>query len=840
MNLAHYIFSKKFALICSDVLTAFFFFVAIGGLFSGSIGLTLQGSIFEQYTLFLLGILSALIFWLTRSFIVGKIEIPRTTADAPMLLVLLVFGISSFLSDDVWHSMWGVFGDPGRGTLSFFAYILLYYITLHLVRISKVSWIKNSLVLGVFSLIAFLVLWEIIPSFFQIVSLTKKEEMFHHFPSIIIILLGTLPLLWGAFQERLLQVTEKKIFLSIQFFLLSILSFLTMFFSIRYFSNMSFWWILFMISGWFLLTVAVIIGIKFKSAWFPSVIFLFCVLGYFSGKVIFPMTESTDGVMISFQNSFQIAYSSFLENPFFGVGPSLYSSAFSLYRHLDLNQTSLVLERPSQAEGMIFEVPVTSGISGFLAFSFLILYTIGSGFLAGYKRGGKYLFFWIGSVISLLFLTLTIIFFPVAFPVFALWFVVMAFTLSLRKSQSDMQSTVRIISTRPRPEYILSAAFAFLVVFSFFIYGYIFLAKGFFADFFAKKAVLNSSQEDAISFLKRSIELNPFESRYYILLANQYVKEVKSQKIESTDENYLKMIEKNMNLASEYAVRSKNMTPKDVVAWEMSGQIYEELSLYVDDFIDICGESYDEAIKLEPQNPRLHMKRGELFIRKAMTKEGSQEKEKYFANAKKEMEISLGKKEEFPQAWYLLALTQEGLGEIEGAIQSIVRALEFIPEEPTFMYVLGRLYYTRGQSNDTTLAIEMYKKVIEKKPEEVHSYLALANIYKKEASLEDALKYFDLALKYSKSEEVDLKNFIEKEKSQLTGTQMSTQDLVDEKEGDENLNSEEISTDVTEPTLPSAESLNPEDPVKAEDSVKVEESLTEEVLPDFSDEGRLE
>lgn len=773
MKSVRHIFSKHFYIACADVLTIFFLSIGFGSLFLGSLGMTLQGSSFEHHILFLGSILSSTIFFLIRGFLYGKIEIPKTALDAPLLLLLLLYGVSSFLSDDIWHSFWGFFGDPGRGTLALFSFVLMYYLTVHLIRIDRIRWMIVMGIGGVCFLICSLFLWDLYPSVFHSLSFEKKEEMFH-LPSTVILLLSFLPIIFGFFQERMIYEKRNKGVVFIQAFFVFLCSFSVFFFTSGYFPDMSFWWSFSMMGVWFFLTVAILIWKGLKCIWLPLAVFFLCIFGYFLGKIFFDDTRQ-DVVRISFRDSFEITRNSFVENPFFGVGPSLYGSAFSLHKPLDLNQTSLVLARPSQAEGMIFEVPVMTGISGSLAFSFLILYAIGLSFFAGYQGKEKGIFLWIGSVVSLFFLSSVILFFPSSYSVLVLWFFVIALAVSLRKSQEEIHSSVRVISTRPKTEYALSAAFSVLVLFVFYGYSYVFLAKASLADFWAKKAIDASSYHEAINYLKRAVLMNPYESRYHIFLAQKYVLVVQSIEKGTEDAESLKFLEENMNAASEHAVRSKNMTPKDVTAWEILGQTYESLSTYMDDYLSVAIESYSEAIALEPHNPRLYVKRGELFLRQASTKEGSEQKEKHFSDAKKDIESALSKKQEFPQAWYLLSLTQEGLGETQGAIESISKGLTYVPEDSLFIQILARLYHGRNQDGDRDRAVKLYKKVIEKDEKGFYPYFSLGRIYAENASYNDALTYYNLALDRVPLEDEETRNFLEKERNQMLQSMNASQ-----------------------------------------------------------------
>ena len=332
--------------------------------------------------------------------------------------------------------------------------------------------------------------------------------------------------------------------------------------------------------------------------------------------------------------------------------------------------------------------------------------------------------------------------------VFAIGFLLIALLLSLGESEKRVHK--RVFSLRPSSEYILSVAFVVVVLLGATCYGLYSLFSFFVADVEVKQATFQENNfEQKTASLEYAEEKNPFASRYALLMAQVHLERLMNTyeaDVTYEDSEQLARLGNLINLVSENATQAKNLARNDVAVLELVAQIYTNLSFYVGSFMSVAEDVYSEAILLEPQNPRLYVKRGELLVRQVIKSEDPLGKQELILKAKDDFETALSKKEEFSQAWHLLAITQEGLQEIEGAINSASRAVLYSPNDAGSLHLLARLYRLEDKDENRQKAYRLYERSVEIHPENTEAYYALATMYGADGDTPKAIRYYDKIL----------------------------------------------------------------------------------------------
>jgi len=746
-----------------DALFGLVFVVSLSFVSIGATGLSIQGIAFERHIALLGGSLALIALWLIRGVVTGKIELPRTPLDMPIVLVLGVLVLSALVSGDVWHSVWGFWGDPSRGVLAYLSYFVFYFATFHLVRIGKVGVIIFGLGVTTISVSAWVLWWNIAPNTFFDVE--QYREVFFDGVSSAYALLFLLPILLGWAQSRVVARAGESVKYS-PWITGRILLFLVVFVAFSLSVSVISWvWAVAVFSGWLLLALLLAILRHPKTAWFPLSLAFVAVGAYFGGS-IFVYNDERPSSLITANDQWEIVQGALGENMFVGVGPSLYGQVFARYRPLELNQTDLVLARPYEAPGLLFEVGATWGTLGFVALMFLFLFAFGVALFGGFDGKMGRIHEWMGALVSMLALGGYVLVSEASGLLLLLWFVLVALVLGLAREGGSTMST-RTLSTRPSSEYMLSAAFAVFVVAGALGYSAYMLARISVADAVGAMARNSTSHEVAIAYYERALALYPQEGRYASFVARRYLGVLEEGEIDVNNASDLERVEDDMNTASEYATRGMNRMPGDVTAVEMAAQVYEKLSVYEAEFSEVASQTYGKATELEPHNPRLYSKQGEMIIRQAIDTQDPQKKREILKQAKQSLETALSKKDEFPQAWYLLALTQEGLEEVDGAINSALRATAFAPNDAGALRLLARLYDTRANEGDFEKAKNLYEEAAKINEDDVASYYALAVMHKREGDLASALRYYSLALGRLSPENEEERARIERERDDV-------------------------------------------------------------------------
>jgi tetratricopeptide (TPR) repeat protein len=755
-----------------DIFFVTLFFFVVVFLFIGSTGLTYQGHTFDRHIVLLSFSLLGFLVFLGKGVLFGKIVVPKTPLDTPLIIFLGVLVLSSVLSGNIWHNLWGFWEDPSRGVFAWISYIFLYYWTFLIILMKKIYWVYGALIVGGIGLIG---------------SVIFRGGVFFDEQSALLLALLLFPFFLGIFQTVLLSEKRRvlRIFASI-LVLLVIVGGVFVFGKFSY--HLSWWWLFLPLAGWFFLVFPTLIFQKNRWSWMPMILFFFVGTFYFIGTLFSQQASEKNSITTNIPDTFawDIAKKSLSEHTFFGIGPASYGEAFSLYRHINLNQTNIILDRFYEANGLFYEFPVTVGIAGSLTFLLLFLFFFGFSFFRGFLGKKENVYLWLSALISVCVFFAVILFLSVTSSVFSIGFLLIALLLALGGDMKDLGE--RVFSLRPSSEYILSVAFVVAVLFGMASYGLHSLYSFFVADMWAKKATSEFIEaEQKVQFLEKSIERNPFSSRYTLLMAQVHLEKLMNMYDNDTpyeNPEQLAEFEQLINRISEYLSQSKDLANNDVAVLELVAQTYTNLSFYVSSFLSVAENVYSEAILLEPQNPRLYVKRGELLVRRVAKIEDPSGKRELILQAKDDFETALSKKEEFSQAWYLLAITQEGLQEVEGAINSASRAVFYSPNDTGALNLLARLYTLKEDGESRQRAYRLYERSIEVNPEDMGAYYALARMYGDDGNTVKAIEYYDDVLKrMSVEEDEELYEKVLEEKAAFTSpTQPEPRPTLDEED----------------------------------------------------------
>lgn len=135
----------------------------------------------------------------------------------------------------------------------------------------------------------------------------------------------------------------------------------------------------------------------------------------------------------------------------------------------------------------------------------------------------------------------------------------------------------------------------------------------------------------------------------------------------------------------------------------------------------------DKALQLEPNNPNLHLLRGKLHSVK-------QESDSSIS----EYETCIRLKPDESECYIMLAREYGLQKKPEKAIATVNRLLKVDPDASDAYYYLGTLY--AAQSNRTDQAVEAFKEVLERDPDDVKALASLAQLYLDNKQYPEALK----------------------------------------------------------------------------------------------------
>ena len=135
-------------------------------------------------------------------------------------------------------------------------------------------------------------------------------------------------------------------------------------------------------------------------------------------------------------------------------------------------------------------------------------------------------------------------------------------------------------------------------------------------------------------------------SQIYLLQMQAVAKDAKLSELEKT-----KKIQALISGAVNFSRRATELNASSVNNWSSRANIYQSFIGYLGDADTWALKSYDEAVKLDPQNPYLFFQRGAIYYQ-----------QKDYENAKANLEFAINLKSNYYDILYLLGLTYDKLG----------------------------------------------------------------------------------------------------------------------------------------------------------------------------------
>lgn len=719
------------------------------------LSLSLQGLVFEKQMYFYFWLLLGVIGWVSKGIVTGELRLRRTPVDIPLLLFWGVLGVSSIFSVDKWHSLWGFFGDPSRGFLSITAIVLAYFFI-----VSHVDARRFQLILGGILLSGTLVaLWTAL-AFFGIRFL--PEALLRHAPLSLFGTMKSLTLFFGM----LLPLFVVGIFLLFQWFREKTWAFWTLLASLVAGVCLSLYALLavYAFTPWFpvlagvsffliyILAQVVRLGDRFN--WMPMVLFvvvlIFLMIGNQGGAFLSKKTTILPEVGLDLSSSWTVAKEAIKERLVVGSGPATYGYNFSLYKPEELNRGIQNTFRFYQGGNFFLEVLPTVGIVGAFFFLVLVLTVLGVGIVGLSRDKERNKVFSLGMWSAVLVFFVALFRMPIDGPILVYGFLFLALAVAVLIEEGGISDERIHLSLKASPKYALALAFTFMVVSAGVAFLFAFLGKAFLADIHAGRAsrLVTSSREvsdDALSLMGRSLALVPYEGRYYATLGQMYMTVVNKEAAKPENERNLDVIktlvERNaVPLVDEAARRM----PNDVLAFEVSGQVYENVSLLAGSdpaVLARTAEVYRRAMALEPRNPNFPLKLGLINRVLANRDDKKSSRGDLLNEAKTFFQSSLDKKKDFIPGYLNLGLTEEALGNTDAAIAELEKALQVGPNVDA-QFHLARILQIRGGDDDLNRAEKISLEALRRNDKNVNILLNLGFVYEKKKNKEKAIETY--------------------------------------------------------------------------------------------------
>ena len=441
------------------------------------------------------------------------------------------------------------------------------------------------------------------------------------------------------------------------------------------------------------------------------------------------------------------------QSPILGTGPETFVYNYSLYKPAGVNQTIFWNIRFTNAPSEILSLLSEIGILGVLALLISVAVFIVKMLknLISAKDETEQM---PGLKIGLFSTWLTSIIVWFIYPQnFTLYLVFWLF-LALLTIISSKKEEIKMINLKAPNKIALLTSFGFIIIMIatiglLYLEGSRFIAEAKFQR--GLNLIDNGKLDDGINKGIKATITNPYEDRFYnnlaqffLLQINQNINNEKLGKEEQT-----KMVQTGINNAITSATRATALNTKDVSNWIVQGLVYKNLIGLVADTGNWAIKSYEEALKLEPENPftyteiaRTYAADANLLSQQAQTDKAVQEKmQELINNAIGAYNKAIDIKSDYATAHFELALLYAQLGQIKEAIAGMEKSKTLAPNDVGVAFQLGVLYYKNSQFDK---AKAEFTRALGMDENYSNARYFLGLIYDKEGNRQDAIEQFEM------------------------------------------------------------------------------------------------
>lgn len=654
-----------------------------------------------------------LIAWIGKMIALGSMELKKSWLNIGLALFAITYLISSILSKNIYQSLVGSGGAVNESFFSLIALMVIFFVAVNNIKnrqeINNLIFVLlfSGLIAGLFGAFQlagkFLLPWDFAQnSNFNTIGSVNSLEIF---------LASLLVLAMVLFTENE-SATWRQFFYGIAAAL-----FLIMVLSIN-FSNV--WWAL-LLAAVIIVSLGIINRAQISQyrLILPMLVLAFAVLMLLPIRLnIFTWFTVPTEVSPSWSASIDIDKQALKEKPIFGTGPGSYSYAYGLYRDKILNQTDFWNVRFNQGVSKIASQPVTLGIAGWLIWLISTVGFAAYGLVVLVRRRGQDWPLAMALFLSWFFLAFLQFLYGANLALeFMFWLLLGLSFLSLKTlAAKGGENKEMAINSLPAMAVTFdrTSPFASLLSFSFVIVlvltiSVLYLGGSYYyADILYQKGVnlvnAKNDLEGGTIKIKDAVLLNPYNDLYLRTLSQAALQRVTQEMAKpqsaQRDADAQNLIATAINIGK----RSTDLAPLNVDNWVQRASIYRSVIGLVGGAEQWAFDAYNEAIKLEPENPLYYLELGrtyglaaDLLAQTAQKdKEAAAKRNEYLAKAEETLKTSISLKPDYAQALFELALTEDRAGKADEAIANMVQTKNLYPQDIGVAFQLGLLYYKQS------------------------------------------------------------------------------------------------------------------------------------------------
>lgn len=394
--------------------------------------------------------------------------------------------------------------------------------------------------------------------------------------------------------------------------------------------------------------------------------------------------------------SWAVAIDSLKESPVFGVGPGNYLTAFSRFRPISYNASELWPIKFATANNFALTALTETGLLGIAGLILLVL-SVYRMLKVKMKEKTQLSTFSASKLFSentpLLSVSLLIILmaiFPATVLIIALFFILLSFLSSARKTSLNLGSSSGPEGSGPAgaSSQIASRFPALLVTLPIIVIVILFFVRAgrvLSAELTFKRSIDALSQnraQETYDLMRTAINRNPRVDRYHasfaqvnLALANAIAQRATSQQAPQAVEGQPAQISDqdraNISQLVQQAIAEGKATvalnPLRAANWELLGRIYQAIIPFAQGADTFAVQTMGQAVALDPLNPNLRIALGGIHYGQAN-----------YDTAIRVFELAVATKPDHANAHYNLAFALRDNGDIDGAISQMTVVLSLL------------------------------------------------------------------------------------------------------------------------------------------------------------------
>jgi tetratricopeptide (TPR) repeat protein len=396
---------------------------------------------------------------------------------------------------------------------------------------------------------------------------------------------------------------------------------------------------------------------------------------------------SSDSARPNLSTSFVVGKNVMVNDGLFGIGAGNYTRAWQLYRPQNVIASPYFGYDFNQGFSTVTTFFATVGIVGIIAFLMLTLSALYSTYRS-YRLAQEREEHLITGFLAIVLLYLTIVswILPLSFAMLMIWMVIAGFGFAKAKL-SEYHPSKKLA--------LLMVPLALLFLFN---AGIIVQKARAFSFFGQAQTVLaaNGATDEVGNLLVKAVEIYPYDGFYraqveYIIAAERVLVSNTTEDQATLQAKYLEKAQAAVN-AGLAATKANNGNYQNFVSL---GRAYElAIPFEKEGGFDRAKKSYEEAVKLYPNNPYLYIMLARLEA-SAGTKEG----------VRTQLTEALKKKQNFADALYLMSQLEASEQKIDEALTYAVEAVKNAPNDPLVYVQAGLLFYGKKDYQNAATAL---------------------------------------------------------------------------------------------------------------------------------------